>query len=84
MANIWNLIAIIVAIIGFLFLLAAWFVQPTANTTTILLNQNKRSLFLSAIALFVLAIVIWIGAAANLASNVLNHNVGIIPGIIRG
>jgi len=64
MANIWNTIAIIIAIIGFLALLGAWF-TGTATAPGAIFGQTKDHMYYTAIALFLLALVIWIGAGAG-------------------
>jgi ABC-type multidrug transport system permease subunit len=72
MANVWNALAIIAAILGFLALLGAWFIgaanQPTNVPSSLAGGLTRNNLYYSAIALFVLAIVIWVGSAANAAS----------------
>jgi hypothetical protein len=66
MANIWNTLAIIAAILGFLALLGAWFVNASnAQTGPVLGGFTRDNLYWTAIALFVLAIVLWLGSAAN-------------------
>jgi hypothetical protein len=66
MANIWNTLAIIAAILGFLALLGAWFVNAGQNNANAVLGGFTRdNLYWTAIALFVLAIVLWVGSAAN-------------------
>lgn len=72
MANVWNTLAIIAAILGFLALLGAWFVNAGhAQTTPVLGGFTRDNLYWTAIALFVLALVIWVGSAANAAAGFL-------------
>lgn len=65
MANVWNTLAIIAAILGFLALLGAWFTGVGQVQGVVTGSFTKENLYYSAIALFVLAIVIWVGASVN-------------------
>lgn len=68
MANIWNTIAIIIAILGFIALLGAWF-TGTTNVPSAVFGQTKDHMYYTAIALFLLALVIWIGVGAGALSS---------------
>ncbi len=68
-SNGWNILAIIVAIIGALSLLAAWFASANPNNQP-LFGQTRTNFYYNAIALFLLALVIWCGSSVAAVSHI--------------